>query len=47
VAAVLDVRSGAPAAPELMPLDDDPRSHAWIYVVSVAVIAGVIWWVVA
>jgi eukaryotic-like serine/threonine-protein kinase len=44
VAAVLDVRSGESATPDLIPLDEEPRSSGWV--VALILIAALVaaWW---
>jgi serine/threonine-protein kinase len=44
VAAVLDVRSGESSVPDLIPLDEDRRSGAWIWAVILAALVAAVWW---
>lgn len=44
VAAVLDVRAGDDSLGDLIPLEEDPPSRAWIAIVLIVVVAAAAWW---
>jgi len=46
VAAVLDVRAGESSSSDLIPLDEDPPSRAWVAILLLVVVAAAAWWYV-
>jgi serine/threonine protein kinase len=44
VAAVLDLRAGEPSPADLMPLDDEPASRGWLFVVLLFLVFAAAWW---
>jgi serine/threonine protein kinase len=44
VAAVLDLRAGEPSPADLLPLDDEPPSRSWIFVVLLVLAFAAAWW---
>jgi serine/threonine protein kinase len=44
VAAVLDLRAGEASPADLMPLDDEPRSRGWIFVLLLFAAFAAAWW---
>lgn len=44
VAAVLDIRAGESSSSDLIPLEEDPPSRAWVAILLLAVVAAAAWW---
>jgi serine/threonine-protein kinase len=44
VAAVMDVRSGERSVPDFIPIEEEPRSLAWVGAVLLAAALAAVWW---